>query len=66
VIFSGVLTEAARFLAEPAVGCTIYLIHLSAIMLLFFTFPYSKFAHLLYRILAMVHQMMVEEAKAKA
>jgi quinone-modifying oxidoreductase subunit QmoC len=65
VIFSGVLTEAARFLWAPAIGCCIYLIHLSAIMILFFTFPYSKFAHLLYRILAMVHQMMVEEAKAK-
>jgi quinone-modifying oxidoreductase subunit QmoC len=66
VIFTGVLTEAARFLAAPPVGCIIYLLHLSAILLLFFTFPYSKFAHLLYRMLAMVHQMMVEEAEQGA
>jgi quinone-modifying oxidoreductase subunit QmoC len=65
VIFSGVLTEAARFLWPAAVGCCLYLIHLSSIMILFFTFPYSKFAHLFYRILAMVHQLMVEEAQAQ-
>jgi len=62
VIATGVLTEALRFLAPPVVACTVYLAHLGIVLTLFVTFPYSKFAHLLYRTLAMVHQLMVDAA----
>ncbi len=65
VIFTGVLTEVLRFVAPPIVGCSVYVLHLSVVMTLFITFPYSKFAHLIYRTLAMVHQRMVEAAQTK-
>jgi quinone-modifying oxidoreductase subunit QmoC len=58
VIFTGVFTEVLRFVAAPIVAVTVYVAHLSVVMTLFVTFPYSKFAHLLYRTLAMVHERM--------
>ncbi len=66
VIFSGVLTELGRFALSPALACIIYVLHLGTILCLFFTFPYSKFAHLMYRTLAMVHELMTREAADKA
>jgi quinone-modifying oxidoreductase subunit QmoC len=65
VIATGVLTEALRFLAPPVVACSVYVAHLGIVLTLFLTFPYSKFAHLLYRTLAMVHQLMVEEGRGE-
>ena len=59
VIATGVLTEAGRFLFDPAIACVVYVMHLGVVLTLFLTFPYSKFAHLMYRTLAMVHRMMV-------
>jgi quinone-modifying oxidoreductase, subunit QmoC len=58
VIFTGVLTEVLRFVGPPVVGSLVYLGHLGVVMALFLTFPYSKFAHLIYRTLAMVHERM--------
>ena len=58
VILTGVLAEAGRFLLPPAAAVGIYVAHLGFILSLFITFPYSKFAHLLYRTLAMVHERM--------
>ena len=58
VILTGVLAEAGRFLLPPAAAVGIYVAHLGFILSLFLTFPYSKFAHLLYRTLAMVHERM--------
>lgn len=60
VIATGVLTESGRFMGSPAAACVVYVVHLGAVLTLFLTLPYSKFAHLLYRTLAMVHQLMVE------
>ena len=62
VIGTGVLTEAFRFMAPPEIACSMYVAHLGVVFTLFITFPYSKFAHLLYRTLALVHQRMAEEA----
>jgi len=62
VITTGVLTEVARFVLPPIVASGLYVMHLSVVMTLFVTFPYSKFAHLIYRTLAMVHQRMVDDA----
>ncbi len=58
VIATGVLAEAGRFLFSPTLAVGIYVAHLGFILTLFLTFPYSKFAHLLYRTLAMVHERM--------
>jgi quinone-modifying oxidoreductase subunit QmoC len=44
----------------------VYVLHLGVVMTLFITLPYSKFAHIVYRTLAMVHQMMVPEQPAPA
>jgi quinone-modifying oxidoreductase subunit QmoC len=58
VIFTGIFTEIGRFFFPPALACWIYIVHLTSILTLFVTFPYSKFAHLIYRTLAMVHERM--------
>ncbi|HUU03436.1 MAG TPA: quinone-interacting membrane-bound oxidoreductase complex subunit QmoC [Myxococcota bacterium] len=58
VIFTGVFTEVGRFVFEPGIACAIYVVHLASILCLFATFPYSKFAHFVYRTLAMVHEKM--------
>jgi quinone-modifying oxidoreductase subunit QmoC len=64
VIVTGVLTEAARFWFSPDLACWIYILHLASILCLFATFPYCKFAHLLYRTLAMVHERMAVKSKS--
>lgn len=66
VAFTGVLTELGRFFMEPALACTIYVVHLGAVVTLFLTAPYSKFAHLLYRTLALVHERMTAPPRAAA
>ena len=38
------------------VGCWFYIVHMGAVVSLFLTLHYSKFAHMLYRTLALVHQ----------
>jgi quinone-modifying oxidoreductase subunit QmoC len=57
VIGTGVFTEVLRFApVPPVIACSMYVLHLGAVLTLFFTLPYCKFAHLVYRTLAMVHQ----------
>jgi quinone-modifying oxidoreductase subunit QmoC len=62
VIGTGVLTEGFRFVAVPVeLACALYVLHLGAVMTLFITVPYSKFAHIYYRTLAMTHERMTKE-----
>jgi quinone-modifying oxidoreductase subunit QmoC len=57
VIGTGVLTEGFRFVPVPVVvAAAMYVLHLGAVLTLFITVPYSKFAHILYRTLAMTHE----------
>jgi quinone-modifying oxidoreductase subunit QmoC len=64
VIATGVLTELLRFVAvPPAAAVAAYLLHLAIALTLFLTFPYCKFAHLVYRTLAMVHERMAALAE---
>lgn len=59
VIATGVAAEVARLAqAAGAAAAAIYIVHLTAVFTLFATFPYSKFAHMLYRTLAMIHERM--------
>ena len=62
VIGTGVLTEVLRFVAVPPIlACAVYLIHLAIVLTLFLTLPYSKFAHILYRTLAMAHERLTTD-----
>jgi quinone-modifying oxidoreductase subunit QmoC len=58
VIGTGVFTEIFRFVPgiTPMIGFGVYIIHLGVVLCLFLTLPYSKFAHILYRTLAMAHE----------
>ncbi len=59
VIATGVAAELLRLLQVAGqAAAAVYVVHLTAVFTLFATFPYSKFSHMLYRILAMVHQRM--------
>jgi quinone-modifying oxidoreductase subunit QmoC len=59
VITTGVVTEGVRLAGMPTVAFVVYTLHLGVVMTLFLTFPYSKFAHMVYRVLALVHQRTV-------
>lgn len=59
VIATGVAAEGARLLGAPGeAAAAVYIVHLTAVFTLFGTFPYSKFAHMLYRTLALMHERM--------
>ena len=62
VIGTGVLTEGFRFVTIPVeLAFGVYILHLGAVLTLFITVPYSKFAHILYRTLAMTHERLTIE-----
>jgi quinone-modifying oxidoreductase subunit QmoC len=61
VIATGVLTEVFRYtVSSPTVGLVVYIVHLGVVLSLFLTLPYSKFAHIFYRSLAMIHERMTK------
>jgi quinone-modifying oxidoreductase subunit QmoC len=60
VILTGGLTELGAFVFPPVVASIVYVIHLGTILTMFLTVPFSKFAHMVYRTLAMVHERMVQ------
>ncbi len=60
VIATGVAAEVGRLAWPTTLAFRIYVAHLGLVLNLFLTFPYSKFAHLLYRSLAMVHERMTQ------
>jgi len=63
VVASGVFAEVLRLADLIALGCAVYIIHLGTSLCMFLTVPYSKFAHILYRTLAMVHERMAGTAR---
>ncbi len=57
LVFSGIGAEVARFAEFPVpVALGLYVLHLGMMLSLVLTFPFSKFAHALYRTLAMAHE----------
>jgi quinone-modifying oxidoreductase subunit QmoC len=65
VVFSGIGAEAFRHYGfPPAVALTAYVVHLGTILSLFLTFPFSKFAHALYRTLAMAHERLTTQRRS--
>jgi quinone-modifying oxidoreductase, subunit QmoC len=58
VVLTGTAVEMVRLAGDAGLGLTLYVLHLGVVMSLFLTFPYSKFAHMLYRTLALTHARM--------
>ncbi len=59
LVVTGVGAEIGRLAAPPAVAIAFYVTHLGMVLSLFLTFPFSKFAHALYRTLAMAHERLI-------
>jgi quinone-modifying oxidoreductase subunit QmoC len=61
VAVTGTLTEVIRLSGVAVAAYPMYFIHLCLIFTLLGYLPYSKFAHILYRTVAMVHERMYEK-----
>jgi quinone-modifying oxidoreductase subunit QmoC len=65
VAFSGIGAELARHYGAPApLALAVYVLHLGTVLSLFLTFPFSKFAHALYRTLAMAHERLTAQRRS--
>ena len=64
VVASGIGAELARVALAPSVALAVYVLHLGTVLSLFLTFPFSKFAHALYRTLAMAHERLAAERRS--
>jgi quinone-modifying oxidoreductase subunit QmoC len=60
LVFSGIGAELGRLLLPAGPALALYVLHLGMVLALFLTFPFSKFAHALYRTLAMAHERLTE------
>ncbi len=63
--FTGILTEAVRMGQNLDWMFTIYFIHLCLVLTLFLSTPYSKFAHFLYRTIAMAAAWQESQSPAR-
>ncbi len=64
VILSGIGAELARLALPAPLALAVYVLHLGTVLSLFLTFPFSKFAHALYRTLAMAHQRLTAQRRS--
>ena len=64
VVLTGTAVEMVRLAGDAGLGLTLYIFHLGVVMSLFLSFPYSKFAHMLYRTLGLTHARMTGLIKA--
>ncbi len=61
---TGLGAEIIRLAQVKVLAYPVYLVHLGCVITLFVSLPYSKFAHLLYRTTAYVHQHYAEDIRA--
>ncbi len=64
LILSGVGAELGRYVLPVPVAIALYVLHLGMVLSLFLTFPFSKFAHALYRTLAMAHERLTVQRRS--
>lgn len=65
LVGSGLGAELARYALPAHVALSIYVVHLGMVLALFLAFPYSKFAHALYRTLAMAHDHLTRTGRTQ-
>jgi quinone-modifying oxidoreductase subunit QmoC len=61
---SGVAAEIIRLTDVAVLAYPVYVLHLGCVATLFLSLPYSKFAHLLYRTTAYVHERWARDVRA--
>ncbi len=64
LVFTGVAVELGRYIFPVPLALALYVLHLGTILSLFLTFPFSKFAHALYRTLAMAHERLTAQRRS--
>lgn len=62
---TGLGAEILRWMNLPLAGYIVYFVHLVSIFMLFLYLPYTKFAHIVYRTLAMTFERYRDSAFAK-
>ena len=65
---TGILSMLARYADLKMIGYPIYYVHLVLVFVLLIYSPYSKFAHFVYRTVALIHKQYAElgaEAEAE-
>lgn len=60
---TGMLSWLGRLYGTPMVAYVIYFLHLVCVFFLLWYMPYSKFAHMIYRMLAMVHARRIDRIR---
>jgi quinone-modifying oxidoreductase subunit QmoC len=55
VVLTGIATMVMRYANVPAVAYPVYFIHLVLVFVLLVYLPYSRFAHMIYRSVALLH-----------
>jgi len=63
LVATGVAVEIARYVFPAWLAIGLYVVHLGIVLALFVTFPYSKFAHALYRTLAMAQERLAAKRR---
>jgi quinone-modifying oxidoreductase subunit QmoC len=64
---TGMLSWITRVIGIPMLAYVNYFIHMVFVFMLLWYMPYSKFAHMIYRTLALIYARMIgREAKARA